>query len=238
MLKLFRIVYFPISVLLSTFITLILIIFRPFNPRNNSIFQTIFNSIAFPFFGIHFKIDGQEHFSTRPAVVIANHQHNFDLLMCSKALLPGMLTVGKKELAYIPIFGQAFWLGGNIILNRNDRQSALKSMSKLEKQLHQNNISVVIFPEGHRNKNKELLPFKKGAFYTAVHCQVPIICFSVSSYAQHLDLSQKLSCKMHIKVHPPISTTGLTEKDIPGLIEKTRALILNGREELDQKLGY
>lgn len=233
----FRVIYFPIIVIVSTLLGIPVALFRPFHPHNNIIFLKILNTIGFPLFGIDFQIEGQELFKTRPSVVIGNHQHNFDLFMCTKSLIPGMLALGKKELAYLPLFGQAFWLAGNILINRGNRKSALKSMTQLENKLKSEKVSVVIFPEGHRNPSKELLPFKKGAFYTAIHCQVPIICFSVSSYAQHLDLGSKTSCKMHIKVHPAIETKGLSEKDIPMLIEKTRQIIAQGRDELDQKIG-
>jgi 1-acyl-sn-glycerol-3-phosphate acyltransferase len=234
----FRTIYFPIIVVLSTFLGIPIVLLRPFHPNNNFIFQKILNTIGFPFFGIDFQIEGQDLFNNRPSVVIGNHQHNFDVLMCTKSLLPRMLVIGKKELAYLPIFGQAFWLAGNIFINRGNRRSAMNSMNLLEDKLKNDKVSVVIFPEGHRNKSKKLLPFKKGAFYTAIHCQVPIICFSVSSYAQHLKLGNVISCKMHIKVHPAIETKGLTKDDIPMLIEKTREIIERGRDELDKKIGY
>ena len=38
------------------------------------------------------------------------------------------------------------------------------------------------FPEGTRNGNRSLLPFKKGAFHVAIICQAPIMPVVYSPY--------------------------------------------------------
>jgi 1-acyl-sn-glycerol-3-phosphate acyltransferase len=239
MLAIIRNIYFPISVLLSTILALPIIVLRPFNPANSYIFQVILNRIGFPFMGIDFSIEGQDIFKENmPAIAIGNHQHNFDTFLYTKSFIPRMVSVGKLEIALLPIFGQAFWLAGNILINRKNKKSALQSMQQVDEYIKRKKVSVIIFPEGTRNPGKGLLPFKKGAFYAAINSQVPLICYSVSNYARHLQLNKSTSCYMHVKVHPPIPTEGMTEKDIPELMEKCRKVIADGIFELDQKVGY
>lgn len=189
--------------------------------------------------GFKFEVIGKDFIDeNRPSVVIGNHQHNFDMLMYSKGFPPKILIIGKKEIAMIPLFGQAFWLSGNILINRKKNYKAINSLGEVEKRILEENVSVLIFPEGHRNAKEELLPFKKGAFHTAVNAQVPIVCFSVSSYAKNMNLNSLNAGHMHLKFHPPISTSGMTKDDIPKLMETAYQLIKSGRDELDRNLGY
>lgn len=239
MLSIIRNIYFPISVLLTTIISFPFFLIRPFSIKNNLVFQKIFNIVSVPFMGFDYKIEGLNNFSENtPCILIGNHQHNFDMLMFSKGFTENILIIGKKEIALLPFFGQLFWLSGNILLNRKNNKSAIGALGQVEKKILEDKVSVLIFPEGHRNSGYELLPFKKGAFYSAVNAQVPIVCFSVSSYARNMNLNHINAASMHIKYHPPIFTKGMSKENIPALMEMARNLIISGRDELDQKLGY
>ena len=49
-----------------------------------------------------------------PNVFIANHQNSYDIFTICRALVPGTVSLGKRSLVYIPIFGLLYWLSGNI----------------------------------------------------------------------------------------------------------------------------
>jgi lysophosphatidate acyltransferase len=46
-----------------------------------------------------------------------------------------------------------------------------------------------MFPEGTRNHEGGLLPFKKGAFHLALQAGVPVVPVVVSSYSSYYDKS-------------------------------------------------
>lgn len=188
-----------------------------------------------PFLGIEYEIiDRDKMFDSLPAVVVGNHQHNMDLLMASIAFDERIVYLGKSQIGFIPFFGQMFVLGGNITVNRTNSRKARESMVKVEKALKRNNIGVVIFPEGHRNPTTTLLPFKQGAFRSAIAAQVPVVPFSVNFFSKDIDFSKKVSGKIVIKFHDPIPTEGLTSKDITELSEKCRSIIQRGMDELNK----
>ena len=63
---------------------------------------------------------------------------------------------------------------------------------------------VVVFPEGTRHQNpkeKEMLPFKKGAFASAIEAQVPILPVVIQQY-RFMDVRKKIfgSAKVKVKV--------------------------------------
>ena len=81
----------------------------------------------------------------------------------------------KTELFRIPIFGRVLKVLG---LPRIDRENASANFVKINDSILKvikNQNSIMIFPEGKRSNQKELLPFKKGAAYIAKDFALPII---------------------------------------------------------------
>lgn len=65
---------------------------------------------------------------TEPYVYIANHQNSYDIITICKAAMPGVVTIGKKSLKWIPIFGQIYWLSGNIMIDRKNSGRARNTL--------------------------------------------------------------------------------------------------------------
>lgn len=123
--------------------------------------------------------------STQPlpqqAVFIANHQNNYDLVTAAGMVQPSTVTIGKKSLRWVPLWGQLYWLSGNILIDRNDRSKAHKTIQFVVDKMKSRPISVWMFPEGTRSRGRGLLPFKTGAFRTAIEAGVPIVPICVSN---------------------------------------------------------
>lgn len=92
---------------------------------------------------------------------------------------------------------------------------------------------MFIYPEGTRNKNRGLLPFKKGAFKTAIMGQVPIIPVVMSPY-YFIDGKKHIFDKGHIivKALEPIPTKGMVDADHEALMETTRNVMLAEYEKI------
>ncbi len=232
-----RYIIFVVMMFVTLFAIIPVCILRPFSPKNNGSFFKIFIFLMRVFGGFRLHFEGVDTlYKNRPAVMIGNHQHNYDMLVLGGLFKTGFsIVLGKAELGKIPVFGQIFILTGNLLVKRGDRKKALASMAELEKKIKERKLSVLVFPEGHRNPKQEMLPFKKGAFYTAVRTQAPIIPFAVSQYVIKGELSKFKVIDIYLKVLDPIPTTGLSTKDIPVLIEKSRSAIERGISELNQK---
>ena len=44
-----------------------------------------------------------------PAIYIANHQNNYDMVTISSMVPPNTVTIGKRSLIWIPFFGLVYW---------------------------------------------------------------------------------------------------------------------------------
>lgn len=85
-------------------------------------------------------------------------------------------------------------------------------------------ISILIFPEGTMNRtNNVLQPFYDGAFRIAIETQSPILPMVVINAGKLMPPNQMLVKPGRIEVHAeePISSDGLTLKDLPILKNKT-----------------
>ena len=165
-------------------------------------------------------------------MIVANHQSNYDLFVLGGTVPSRTVSLGKKSLKWIPLFGPLYWLAGNVLLDRGNAIRAKQAMLTTTEALQKRQVSIWVFPEGTRNQKAELLPFKKGAFQMAIAAGAPIIPVCISRYAESLDLSRLESVLVKVRALPAISTLGLTLDDMPALIERCRARMAEVIDEL------
>ncbi|MCV5917600.1 1-acylglycerol-3-phosphate O-acyltransferase, partial [Escherichia coli] len=100
----------------------------------------------------------EDAYSRGQHVYIANHQNNWDMFTVSAAVTPKVVTVGKKSLAWMPLFGQLYWLTGNILIDRAHRSKAKGTIDQVVSSMKESDVSVWMFPEGTRSRGRGLLP--------------------------------------------------------------------------------
>ena len=202
------------------------VFFMPKHPIHMYYMALLWGPLAAKILGIKFK---KIHFNQlndkRSCVYVMNHQSNMDIVIAAQIRLKNTVTLGKKEIFYFPIFGQWYWLSGNILIKREKRSAVIRSMLKVNKALTKKNRSILIMPEGTRSKGKGLAPFKVGAFRTAISTGVPIVPIVVSDWYQNVDVNKFSAGEIKIKILPEISTEGLTSEDALELSNKTRELM-------------
>ena len=97
--------------------------------------------------------------------------------MCirDRALPVSIRFLTKTELFRIPVFGRVLKVLG---LPRIDRKNASANFEKINDSISKvikSKNSIMIFPEGKRSNQKDLLPFKKGAAYISKDFHLPIV---------------------------------------------------------------
>jgi 1-acyl-sn-glycerol-3-phosphate acyltransferase len=172
-----------------------------------------------------------------PAVYVANHQSNYDVFTVSNAVQPGTVTVGKKSLKWIPIFGQMDWLTGNILIDRKNTSKAMSTMNVTVNKITKNKLSVWMFPEGTRSKGKGLLPFKTGAFRTAIKANVPIIPVCASNQENTIKLGRWNNGKIIIELLDPIYVTDNNCESARSISDQTHALMKAKIIQLDEEIA-
>ena len=178
-------------------------------------------------------LHGAAYLPDGPFILMSNHQSSFDILALIAAVPRRIYWIAKKELFDIPIFGSSIRRGGYIPLDRSDGRKALKSMDSAAAIIRQGR-SVVMFPEGTRSRDGQLLPFKRGGFMLAVRSGVPVIPVTIngSGKVNPSGLIKLYSGRITVTLHPRVTVPdGMKKCEAEEwLMEKVRSSITSGLE--------
>ena len=204
-------ILFPIFMVCVFSPVMILIVLTSFLPNGRHLgtkLYEFFGWIGLKFVGIILKVNGAEKVDTNKSyVVVSNHPSTLDIFTHITALPVSIRFLTKSELFKIPIFGKVLKVLG---LPRIDRENASANFDKINysiKKVIEHKNSIMVFPEGKRSNQKELLPFKKGAAFIAKDFNLPIIPV-VSHNAHNLMVKGKVwlkSGEVHIEIMDPIN---------------------------------
>ena len=207
MIALFRIPALFISFLLINIVLLIICIVRPFHKDNVHAAGSLYSLMA-KIVGLKLIIRKDPSVKiNEPYVFIANHQNSFDVITICKAALPGVVTIGKKSLKWIPIFGQIYWLSGNIMIDRKNSGKARNTLDIAANRIAKKKTSVWLFPEGTRSNGKGILPFKQGAFRLAKTTNEPVVMVTASNLHKKVKWNRWDNGIVLIDISPPVPLT-------------------------------
>jgi 1-acyl-sn-glycerol-3-phosphate acyltransferase len=119
---------------------------------------------------------------------------------------------------------------GFVPVDRKGVKSGRRSIEQATQSIQTKGYSYLIFPEGTRSHDGEMLPFRRGAFFLAINSQAPIVPITIDGTIGLMPKGSPFAKKGTVKVifHKAISVTGLTEEDMPVLMEDVRARIRSG----------
>jgi 1-acyl-sn-glycerol-3-phosphate acyltransferase len=188
--------------------------------------------------GVKLKVTGLENFDHKAVYIFAsNHVSQFDIPVLQYVIPNRFSIVFKKELVKIPIFGWQLKTGPYIMIDRNNAESALKSIDEAKMKMIRKNVSALIFPEGTRSITGEVQQFKRGAFYLASKVGYPVIPVTIIGSDKLLPKGKFKIKSGTIKVHfdKPIPADNIkTRAEELSLMETVRTSIINNLENSKQ----
>jgi 1-acyl-sn-glycerol-3-phosphate acyltransferase len=186
--------------------------------------------------GVRVETIGLDRFDhSRSFIFMTNHVSNLDPPI-QVFLIPRRTSVMvKKELFKTPILGAAMRLGNLVPVDRGNREAGIEAVNAAKAVIEQR-LNMIIYVEGKRSFDGKLLPFKKGPFYLAMECGVPVIPMTIvgTHYAMPKTRFAIKPGKVQVIFHPPIEPKDFGSREC--LMEKVRAVIESGLpEEYRQK---
>ena len=131
-----------------------------------------FFAVVFFIFGIKVKMEGVLSEKGNTCFILSNHQSFIDVPVILYKTFP-CAFLAKKSLFKIPYFGQLLTHTNSIPVVRGNPQANVDLSIKIKDRLSRN-FPIMVFPEGTRSENGELLPFKNGIFRIIKEIQAPV----------------------------------------------------------------
>ncbi len=135
--------------------------------------------------------------------------------------------MAKKELFSYPILGETMRMGSLVPVDRGNRDSGITAVRAAAAVIRQG-INMTIYVEGKRSFDGKLLPFKKGPFYLAMECGVPVVPVTIVGTHEIMPKGRFRISPGTAKIvfHSPIEPEDFGSREC--LMKKVRALIDQG----------
>ena len=137
--------------------------------------------------GTKMQIIGEENVPKDTAVLyVGNHRSYFDVVMTYTRVPRPTGYIAKKEMLRYPLL--MHWMKNLhcLFLDRDDLKSGMKTILEAIS-LIKSGVSICVFPEGTRNKNDEMIPFKEGSLKMAEKSGCPIVPMAITNSADILE---------------------------------------------------
>lgn len=178
--------------------------------------------------GVRVRILGRDMLDpARSYIFMSNHISNLDPPI-TLPLIPRRTSVMvKKELFGYPLLGSVMRIGGLVPVDRGNRDAGIAAVREALKVIEQG-LNMTIYVEGKRSFDGRLLPFKKGPFYLAEECKVPVVPITISGTEEVMPKARFAirPGTVTVQFHDPIEPADFGDREC--LMAKVRAAINSG----------
>jgi 1-acyl-sn-glycerol-3-phosphate acyltransferase len=164
--------------------------------------------------------------STAPRVFAVTHASAMDIPILYVYLPFQFRIIFKSELLGYPFIGWHLKRSGQVCINQQNPRSSVGAIKSALKSLR-DGMPLVIFPEGGRTPDGNILPFLPGAFFLAIRSQAEIVPIALVDTFDLLPMNTyHIRCQpLEMRVGEVISTAGLGMADMDALTARVKASI-------------
>ena len=186
----------------------------------------------------HIRVDGREKIrKDKVYVIICNHQSLLDILIAAQ-LFTHFKYVSKAEVTKIPMIGWQLALNRYILIRRGYVNSISKMMTDCEHALAQGS-SILLFPEGTRSKDGQIMPFKPGAFILAEKQHAPVLPVVIYGTRDAIPIDSRISLdaqRIWMKVLDPIPYEEYSQYSHEENLVRVRTLMAKHLKLMEKRL--
>jgi 1-acyl-sn-glycerol-3-phosphate acyltransferase len=173
---------------------------------------------------------------SRVSLLMMNHVSMLDAnIACGAVPVP---MCGLENAAHLKIPGYGWLLKMSNAIPVRKGEGRLPEIVEAFRERASRGISVLAFPEAHRTLDGKLRPFKSGVFRAARDAGLPIVPIATRGAFRMLPKGAFTMRPSRIEVYvaPQIETEGLTDEQLPILMDRVRE-VLEGWIERKEMLG-
>jgi 1-acyl-sn-glycerol-3-phosphate acyltransferase len=150
----------------------------------------------------------------RTYIFMSNHVSNLDPPIMMRLIPRRTSVMARHELFDYPILGRALRLGSLVPVQRKNREAGIAAV-RAAAEVIRKGINMTIYVEGGRSFDGKLIPFKKGPFYLAVECGVPVVPVTIvgTHYAMPKGRFTVKPGEVTVTFHDPIEPRDFGDRD-------------------------
>ena len=214
------VVFLPLFILISLFTSIITVVgctlgnghfwgYYPGRYWARSVIRLLFLPV---------KVEGRENLKPGQSYVfVANHQGAFDIFLIYGFLNRNFKWMMKHQLGRIPFVGYACKCAHHIFVDRGGASKVRKTYEEA-REILQEGMSLVVFPEGARTFTGHMGTFRRGAFMLADELQLPVVPLTINGSFNVMprmrDLHFVVWHPLKLTIHEPIEPQGKSRENI------------------------
>lgn len=178
------------------------------------------------------KVEGRENLAPKQSYVfVANHQGAFDIFLIYGYLGRNFKWMMKKSLHKIPFVGPACAAAHHIFVDRSGA-SKIKQTYDQAREILQEGMSLVVFPEGARTFTGHMGIFRRGAFMLADELQLPVVPLTINGSFNVMPRTRDMHWvtwhPLTLTIHKPILPTGKGRENEKHAMEESYQVVMDG----------
>lgn len=163
-----------------------------------------------------------------PFLLVSNHLSNFDNMIQSAAMQNRQIAfISKPENFRIPIGGRMIRRCCYLPIDRENLRSSTMTIKKAAQMLQEGNVSIAVYPEGHRGKGYDLQPFHAACLNAAIWAGVPVVVSTITGTEKIHRRFPFRSTQVHFDVLAVIDTNGRSASELSNEIQGMMQAHLN-----------
>lgn len=168
--------------------------------------------------GVRYEVEGLEHVSAEPGIVMCKHQSVWETLALSLWFHP-QTWVLKRELLWLPIFGWALALLRPIAIDRGAGQDALRQVVAQGRRRLAAGRWIVVFPEGTRIPAGQRGHYRVGGAILARRTGAMVVPVAHNAGEHWPKRGRKRPGVIRVRIGPPIPAQGKRPTELMAEVE-------------------
>ncbi len=199
----------------------------------------VWSEVLLKIAGVRLHVSGREHLRDG-AVYLFNHTSHYDIPICYGSARRFLRFGAKESLFKVPFLALGMRNMKVIPIDRGNREKVLASYRKIYSEVKLEGDNVILAPEGTRQTQEVIGPFKNGPFIFAVECGVPLIPIVIAGASEVLGKKSlainlgRILRSVYVKILPPVSVEGWSPDRVEALKDVVRGQMIQGLKDAQE----
>lgn len=129
--------------------------------------------------GIDYTLRGERNIQLTRILIASKHQSALEIIVLLH-LFPNAVFIIKRELIFIPVFGQYLWRMGYVHINRKRGAASFENMVEQSRAAAHTGRPIIIFPEGTRTPAGAKGRYLPGAAMLYDELKLPVLPVAIN----------------------------------------------------------